>query len=84
MPSRTGRAVILGQFKWRGWDIEADMIASPLAGEVIWLNRAGPTSTGMGVIRYGQLHLTTFAPADDLAPLELWHAFDEFRAGVTT
>jgi hypothetical protein len=74
--------MILGQFQWRGWDIEADMIASPLAGEVIWLNLTEPTPTGMGVIRYGRLELTVFAPADELAPLELRHAFDQFRAGV--
>ncbi|GAA2155404.1 MULTISPECIES: hypothetical protein [Glycomyces] len=75
--------MIIGQFTWRGWEIEADRIASPLAGEVIWLNRTGPTLTGMGVIRYGRLDLTVFAPDDDLAPLELRHAFDQFRAGVT-
>jgi hypothetical protein len=74
--------MIIGQFQWRGWEIEADMIASPLAGEVIRLNRTGLTPTGMGVIRYGRLELTAFAPADDLAPLELRHAFDQFRAGV--
>jgi hypothetical protein len=45
--------MIIGQFQWRGWEIEADMIASPLAGEVIWLNRTELTPTGMGVIRYG-------------------------------
>ena len=75
--------MIIGQFAWRGWEIEADRIASPLAGEVIWLNRTGPTHTGIGVIRYDRLELTVFAPADDLAPLELRHAFDKFRAGVT-
>ncbi|MQM24627.1 hypothetical protein [Glycomyces albidus] len=75
--------MILGQFQWRGWEIEADMIASPIAGEVIWLNRIGLTRTGVAVIRYGRLELTVFAPADDLAPLELRHAFDQFRAEVT-
>lgn len=75
--------MILGHFLWRGWQIEADMIASPLAGEVIWLNRTEPAPTGIGVIRYGRLDLTVFAPADELAPLELRHAFDQFRAGVT-
>ena len=74
--------MIMGQFAWRGWKIEVDMMTSPLVGEVIWLNRTGHTRTGMGVIRYGQLELTVFAPADDLAPLELRHAFDQFRAGV--
>jgi hypothetical protein len=75
--------MIIGQFAGRGREIEVDRIASPLAGEIIWLNRIGPVPTGIGVIRYGRLELTVFAPADDLAPLELRHAFDEFRAGVT-
>ena len=76
--------MIIGQFPWRGWEIEADSITSPLAGEVIWLNRTESTHAGIGVIRYGHLELTVFAPADDLAPLELRHAFDQFRAGVAT
>ncbi|RRR98212.1 hypothetical protein [Glycomyces terrestris] len=76
--------MIIGQFTWRKWEIEAESITSPLVGEVIWLNRTGPAPVGIGMIRDDRLELTAFAPADDLAPLELRHAFDEFRSGTTT
>jgi hypothetical protein len=74
--------MIIGQFAWRGWEIEADNMTSPLVGEVIWLNRTGHTRTCIGIIRHGQVELTVFAPDDEPAPLELRHAFDQFRAGV--
>jgi hypothetical protein len=76
--------MIIGEFDWRGWKIEADRIMTPLVGEIIWLNRTGAAPTGLGVVRNGRLELTSFAPGDDLASLELWLAFHDFRTGTTT
>jgi hypothetical protein len=73
--------MILGQFPWRGMKIEADSLSSETAGETIWLNRIDTGSTTvMGILRNGRLHLTRFAPTDDLATIQLRSAFDNFRS----
>lgn len=73
--------MILGTFTWRGMEIEADALNSTTAGETVWLNRVDTaTTTGIGILRNGRLHLTRFAPTDDTATIQLRSAYDAFRA----
>jgi hypothetical protein len=75
--------MILGTFTWRGMEIEADRLRSKTAGETVWLNRVDTGSaTGFGILRNNRLHLTSHAPKDELATIQLRAAYDEFRAAI--
>jgi hypothetical protein len=74
--------VILGQFPWRGIEVEADQSVTSLAGEVVWLKRVD-TGTGLGMVRDGRLIMSANAPKDSLAWIELRDAFEQFRESIT-
>jgi len=74
--------MILGRFCWRGKEREADAARTDLMGEVVWLNRIDlGSSTGIGMVAHGgEVHLTQYAPTDDLARRDLRSAYDAFRS----
>lgn len=73
--------MILGQFPWRGVQVEVDESVTSLAGSVVWLNEVG-AGTGLGMVRDGRLIMSANAPKDDLARLELELAFAQFRESI--
>jgi hypothetical protein len=74
--------MIIGQFRWRNWEIEADRAVGDLAGETVWLKRTSD-NTGIATFRNGTLIMSSNAPSDDTAEIELRAAFEGFRATLS-